>query len=624
MKEKSQNKKGLKSLSKKQRTRILIVVGAVVLLLAACYTVFIAPLLEKEQWIYKEELVERGTLKVGVTESGSLEYGIQSVMYELDLDVSNDEEEEEESEEETVQRYLKIEEMYVSAGQRVKAGDALFKLTDNSVADVRQLLASALVDASTEYSEAEAEYRLSSLEAETNYESAVTQAEYAEDIYKRSVKTVGNEIAVMQIELQQCVNKISSLEAALVEAQEEYNEIAYEFEEAKASKAQIDIGHTESFLDLQSGYLNQETQYENAKKALKQAQQNMSDNADEIDSLQRKIADAQARKNIDEIEVEAAYQETIISGEIAQITYDAEIEALKETLQESAEEKSKLQKQKDAFEAFVGEDGILYATEEGIVTEVSYKEGDRLINTGLILAYATPDNMTITVDVTQEDIVDLQVGDKVDITFSAYEKDTYTGMIQSINTTATAANSNTVSYTVVILVEGDTSLLYGGMSADVIFVTEQKEDVLFISRKAIVEENGKTYVYRETAMGGKELTEVETGITNGIDIEIISGLEEGDTIYLASRVSSEVEVRESEGSEGASGTDGEFTMPEGMELPEGMEFDMEQMPGDFGNGGGMPNFGGRNNGGNSGNGGGMPNFGGGNGGNAGGGMPGGR
>ena len=99
------------------------------------------------------------------------------------------------------------------------------------------------------------------------------------------------------------------------------------------------------------------------------------------------------------------------------------------------------------------------------------------------------------------------------------------------------------SYTVEISVEGALEKLYGGMTAAVIFVTEEKEDILYVSRKAIVEENGKTYVYRKTALGGRELAEVETGITNGVDIEILSGLEEGDTIYLASKVSSEAEVK---------------------------------------------------------------------------------
>jgi len=159
--------------------------------------------------------------------------------------------------------------------------------------------------------------------------------------------------------------------------------------------------------------------------------------------------------------------------------------------------------------------------------------------------------MRISVDVTQEDIVDLQVGDAVDITFTAYPEDSYTGSILSINTTATSDYSNTVSYTVEISVEGALEKLYGGMTADVIFVTEEKEDVIYVSRKAIVEENGKTYVYRKTALGGKELAEVETGITNGVDIEILSGLEEGDTIYLASKVSSEAEVKSTQEDSGS-------------------------------------------------------------------------
>ena len=132
--------------------------------------------------------------------------------------------------------------------------------------------------------------------------------------------------------------------------------------------------------------------------------------------------------------------------------------------------------------------------------------------------------------------------------------------------------------------EGALEKLYGGMTADVIFVTEEKEDILYVSRKAIVEENGKTYVYRKTALGGKELAEVETGITNGVDIEILSGLEEGDTIYLASKVSSEAEVKSTQEDSGSSA---DTTTGSDMEL---QEFDESLMPEDIQmpSGGAMP------------------------------------
>ncbi|MFR6053446.1 MAG: efflux RND transporter periplasmic adaptor subunit [Waltera sp.] len=463
----------LKSLTKKQKKLILAGIALFLLILAACYTVFIAPLLQKEQWIYKEETVERGTLKVGVTESGSLEYNTKSIDYNLDLDVSDDDEDDsEEDDDDTVQKYLKIEKIYAASGQRVTEGEELLKFTEDSVEAVRALLQNAVVEA--------------------------------------------------------------------------------------------------------------------------QAEDALSENESAITDLQNQLAAAQAKQKIDKLDTEETYQEAVITGQNAQTTYNATVEDLKETLQEAEETKEKREEQLQAFEDFVGSDGIIYATEDGVITEVSYEAGDRLTTTGALSSYATSDDMRISVDVTQEDIVDLKVGDAVDITFTAYPEDSYTGSILSINTTATSDYSNTVSYTVEISVEGELEQLYGGMTADVIFVTEEKEDVLYVSRKAIVEENGKTYVYRKTALGGRELAEVETGITNGVDIEILSGLEEGDTIYLASKVSSEEEVKSTEetadsgsSSDTAVGSDTEFGMSEDMQMPGGGD-----MPQGGPGGGNSGNFGG--------------------------------
>ena len=153
----------LKSLTKKQKKLILAGIALLMLILAACYTVFIAPLLQKEQWIYKEETVERGTLKVGVTESGSLEYNTKSIDYDLDLDVSDDDEDDSDDDDDTddtVQKYLKIEEIYAASGQRVTEGEELLKFTEDSVVAVRALLQNAVVEAQADYAEAESTYEL--------------------------------------------------------------------------------------------------------------------------------------------------------------------------------------------------------------------------------------------------------------------------------------------------------------------------------------------------------------------------------------------------------------------------------------------------------------------------------
>ena len=586
MKLKSPHFDKLKSLTKKQKKLILAGIALLLLILAACYTVFIAPLLQKEQWIYKEETVERGTLKVGVTESGSLEYNTKSIDYDLTLDVSDDDEDDSDDDDDTVQKYLKIEEIYAASGQRVTEGEELLKFTEDSVEAVRALLQNAVVEAQADYAEAESTYELSLLEAQTDYDTQKISASYAASIRNTSGTSVTNKVASLQVQLEQKQANAASLQEKLTEAQEDYQDALETYEAAKEGYEGAGTDNTVNFMTIQNGYLSARSKYQQAKSALTQAEDALSENESAITDLQNQLAAAQAKQKIDKLDTEETYQEAVITGQNAQTTYNAAVEDLKETLQEAEETKEKREEQLQAFEDFVGSDGILYATEDGVITEVSYEAGDRLTTTGALFSYATSDDMRISVDVTQEDIVDLQVGDAVDITFTAYPEDSYTGSILSINTTATSDYSNTVSYTVEISVEGELEQLYGGMTADVIFVTEEKEDVLYVSRKAIVEENGKTYVYRKTALGGRELAEVETGITNGVDIEILSGLEEGDTIYLASKVSSEAEVKSTEET-ADSGSSSDTAVGSDMEL---QEFDESLMPEDMQmpSGGAMP------------------------------------
>ena len=73
---------------------IPIILIALVLLVAASYTVFIVPLKEKEVPEYTEVAVVRGTMQIGITESGYLEYEIKNINYDLDLNIEVDDEEE--------------------------------------------------------------------------------------------------------------------------------------------------------------------------------------------------------------------------------------------------------------------------------------------------------------------------------------------------------------------------------------------------------------------------------------------------------------------------------------------------------------------------------------------------
>lgn len=538
----------MKKLTKKKKRRILIVIAFLVLIGAAVYTVAIQPLLQKENWVYKEETVSKGTLTVGVAEGGNLEYGITSQLYDLNLTVSesSSDDDEDEDDEETVTRYLEVEEVYVAPGQRITEGEPILKFTNDSISDVRKLLQAALADAKVTYVEAQTEYTLSNLQAQLDYESAMLSKEYADTIYVNGKQSISDNITLLTIELQQLQDNRETLLENYETSVESYQEALENYVSAKESIDALGYDNIHVSIDYQKKYLNAKSQYESATERMEQALEKMNDNEEKIAGLVSQIEQALEKRTIEELENEQTYEDANMAAKIAELEYAATVESLKEDLTEAEDELNAIIEQLSAFEEFVGEEGIVYAIGSGMVTEVGYEAGDSLIREGVIVSFAKAEDMTITVDVSQEDIVNLAIGDDVKIEFSAYPDTVYEGIISAMVTTETSAGSSTVSYPVTISVQGDTSALYSGMTADITFVTEEKENVLYVSRKAIVEENGKTYVYTDNALGQKVLCQVQTGISNGVSTEIISGLDAGDKIYIRSQASGEIGGGDSE------------------------------------------------------------------------------
>ena len=586
-------------LKKKHKKLIAAMAALLVVILAAGYTVFIAPNLEKEEWVYKELLVERGELSVGVTESGTLEYVPTSQIYDLELGTKEDSEEEEEDEEEESYRYLEVETVQAAVGQRIQQGDVILTFTEKSVRDVRKLLENQVSEAEVALAEAKSEYNLEVLDVEATYKKRLIESNAAWGKLDAALAEPGLAIQDYQLQITLLYEKIVELNEQWekVEVTREESCIRYNdlYEEIK------DIADNVEYAKKHDDYLNAKKSYENALQQQADIKEQIADSYEQIAEYEEKIAGTNAKLEIDMLEGQQKYDSAVTSGELAASVRDTELEKLMTEVEKAQATMEDAEDRLSEFEAFVG-DGKVYASESGIVTEIGYEEGDDLVTSGNIISYTTAENMKISLDVSQEDIVLLTVGDVVDITFSAYDDEIYEGEISSIKTTATSDYAVTVSYEVVIDLKGETSKLYGGMTADVTFVTEKKEDVVYVSRTAVMEEGEKQYVYIKDANGEMVTKEVVTGIENTIYVEIVEGLHEGDTVYAASKVSRKEEKKSKKDDNTESSESQEEgmqnMMPEGMdfEMPEGgfqggMDFEMPEGGFQGGMGGQMPDFG---------------------------------
>ena len=525
---------------KKFRKKMILFAGILLLLLLAClYTLMIRPARSRENYVYKEEAVNRGDLVLGIMESGSLSFTEKEVAYDLDLSLIYDDDEsdsdDDEEDDEDADKYLEIDQVYVVSGQQVTEGDALFSLTESSVAAVRRKISAALAEAEISLSTVQTEYETSLISAKSTYDSSVKKGNRASEEYQAAVSQSSAKITGLEGEIELLTLEITQAQEAL--ADEDFLESISEAQTAYTSAKNI---YEDTDVHNTTAYISNLNAYEQARETLDQLltqkdtyENTITDNQSEIEKKQKELQSAQTDKVLDDQQAKNDYNSAVLSGELAQDIYDYSTESLQDSVTQAQSTYDELQQLLDDFDAFAGEDGIVYAPEDGLLISVNCEEEEELTGESTLLTYTTRDD-TVSIDVSEEDIAAISVGSSVEIVFTAYPEETYEGTVLSITTTAASDYAATISYPVLIRVEGDTGKLYGGMTADVTFVIDSVEDVLYVSRKAVFEEDGKTCVYRKTESGGMETVEVGTGFTDMSHVEIKSGLSEGDTVYLKS------------------------------------------------------------------------------------------
>ncbi len=185
------------------------------------------------------------------------------------------------------------------------------------------------------------------------------------------------------------------------------------------------------------------------------------------------------------------------------------------------------------------DDTKVYAPIDGIVTERFVQTG-QIISSGIsttgggtaILTLSDLSRIFILASVDESDIGNVVTGQKTVITADAYPGKGFEGVVERISPKG-VNTSNVVTFEVRIEVTSENkSLLRPEMTANVEIIIAEKEDALIVPVGAISRIQGKYSVSVLKADGGTETRPVEIGISNGVQMEITSGLTENDTIVF--------------------------------------------------------------------------------------------
>ena len=190
---------------------------------------------------------------------------------------------------------------------------------------------------------------------------------------------------------------------------------------------------------------------------------------------------------------------------------------------------------------------------DGVVLSKAVEEGQTVassFNTPTLFTIAKDlTDMRVIANVDEADIGEVKEGQRVTFTVDAFPEDTFQGFVSQVRQEA-AAESNVVTYEVVISAPNEDLKLKPGLTANVNIFTLEMKDILTIPNKAlrftpneamlsegetIQNAEGKTKVWVKEGSVLKAMP-VKTGLTNGTLTQVFEGLAPGTEIITEIQV----------------------------------------------------------------------------------------
>lgn len=194
------------------------------------------------------------------------------------------------------------------------------------------------------------------------------------------------------------------------------------------------------------------------------------------------------------------------------------------------------------------------------------------IQTVAAFTLCSDETMVLPINVDELDILSVEKGQEAEVTFDAIEGKNFTGKITKVSGAATVSGG-TAKYSVEITLDAEDSMRLG-MNGAATVTTSSKEDILIVPLSALQESGEKTFVYtqkdEDVTLSGKK--EVETGISNDENVEITSGLSQGEKVYYlrsgsVSQSGSSDSMMPGQGGGFGDGSGGRQQMPSGGGMP---------------------------------------------------------
>ena len=170
---------------------------------------------------------------------------------------------------------------------------------------------------------------------------------------------------------------------------------------------------------------------------------------------------------------------------------------------------------------------------DGVVAAITIIEGEGISTAALATPAITlvgTSGIEMQGYIDEVDVASVKLGQSANITLDALPNEELSGKVTFVSLVSTI-RAGVVSYATTVTLEHAVAGLRDGMSATAEVIIERRDDVLLIPNRAIegTLANPKVSVLIDDQTEEREIT---LGLSDGINTEVVSGLEEGEKVVL--------------------------------------------------------------------------------------------
>jgi HlyD family secretion protein len=176
------------------------------------------------------------------------------------------------------------------------------------------------------------------------------------------------------------------------------------------------------------------------------------------------------------------------------------------------------------------EQATLVSPAAGTVTALNLKVGEQIGAGQPAATVSDLEQLEVEVLLDQNDIARVVVGQSAEVVMDAFLDSPLTGEVVRVASVG-ETQAGVVLYPVAVRLAPTELAVRPGMTANVTVVTERKDGVLLVPRRAVQSIAGKQFV--DVVEGGTtRQTEVQLGATTDTDAEVLSGITDGDVVAV--------------------------------------------------------------------------------------------